>query len=93
MSDHVALTDGPETGNNAAVPSEPLGASAASLEQRVSRLEDAVAQEIGRHHRVVRRRSVRVHVREAAGLQEAQILVIVGIDPAVRHDALRQGTG
>jgi hypothetical protein len=44
MSDHVALTDGPVTANNNAAPAELPGPSAASLEQRVSRLEDAVAQ-------------------------------------------------
>jgi hypothetical protein len=43
MIDRVALTDGPETADNAAS-GEPLVASSVSLEQRVRRLEDAVAQ-------------------------------------------------
>jgi hypothetical protein len=44
MSDRVALTDGPETADNGPAPGEPMVASPVSLEQRVRRLEDAVAQ-------------------------------------------------
>jgi hypothetical protein len=44
MSDRVALTDGPEAAANAPAPGEPLVANTVSLEQRVRRLEDAVAQ-------------------------------------------------
>jgi hypothetical protein len=44
MTDRVALTDAPEAADSAPAPCEPLVASAVSLEQRVRRLEDAVAQ-------------------------------------------------
>src|SRR5262245_46471515 len=44
MSDRVALTDGPETADNGPAPGEPMVAGTVSLEQRVRRLEDAVAQ-------------------------------------------------
>jgi hypothetical protein len=44
MTDRVALTDAPEAADSTPAPCEPPVAGAASLEQRVCRLEDAVAQ-------------------------------------------------